>query len=50
MESRAKSLEVSPEIECCLNRDEHIVGLQIEFQSISSEFRVDKIYSGVGVE
>ena len=44
MESGAQSPEVSLEIECSLNRDEHRVGLNLEFQSISSEFRVGEVY------
>ena len=40
---RAQIPEVSPEIECTLNRDECRVGLKLEFWSISSEFVVDEI-------
>ena len=46
MEPGAWSLEVSLETECTLNRDEHRVGLKLEFWSISLEFGVDKVYLG----
>jgi len=39
----ADSRAQCPEIKCSLNRDEHRVGLKIEFWSIGLEFGVDEV-------